>query len=101
MHGTKRWPPLLIPQLPVRWIAWAVSLSALAAIVIARAADPSGCAFGSDVCPPMFQSLERLTVLALSFCVLTCCALALLGVFHVIRRTVSWLMLDVFRIRAG
>ena len=49
----------------------------------------------------MFQSLERLTVLALSFCVLTCCALALLGVLHVIRRTVSWLLLDVFRIRLG
>lgn len=98
MHGSKRWPPLLIPQLPIRWIVWAISVSAILAIGVARTADPAGCGFGTEACLPFFQSLERLTILALSFSVFACCTLATAGVFHVIRRTVSWLVLDVFRI---
>ena len=101
MSGPKRWPPLLIPQLPAAWIRAGVVASVVASVFFARGGLATSCGFGAELCHPWLGTLGSLAVAAFWFWLLAPVALITLGVVHVARVVVAWLRLDVVRSRRG
>jgi hypothetical protein len=99
MAGPKRWPPLLIPQLPRVWIRTGVVLALIGSALMAGDTLPGTCGFGDQLCHPLLSTLGSLTTTIFWFWLIAPCVIFALGIVHVARVTISWLRLDVVRPR--
>ncbi len=99
MAGPKRWPPLLIPQLPSAWIRAGLAVAIIGSMVMAGDALATECGFGDELCHPLLGALGALTRAVFWFWLLAPCIMVALGLAHVARVTISWLRLDVMRPR--
>lgn len=99
MAGPKRWPPLLIPQLPATWIRAGLVVAVAASMLMAGDGLTAQCGFGDELCHPLLGALGAITTTVFWFWLLAPCVLISLGLVHVARVTISWLRLDVLRPR--
>lgn len=99
MAGQKRWPPLLIPQVPPAWIHAGLLAAIVGSIVMAGDALATPCGFGDELCHPLFASLGAITTTVFWFWLLAPPTMIAVGLVHVARVTISWLRLDVVRPR--
>ena len=99
MAGPKRWPPLLIPQLPRLWVRTGVALAIIGSVMMAGDTLAVRCGFGDELCHPLLGTLGALTTTVFWFWLIAPCVMIALGLVHVARVTISWLRLDVLRPR--
>jgi hypothetical protein len=101
MAGPKRWPPLLIPQLPGPWIRIGLGVAIVGSVLMAGDTLPTECGFGDELCHPLLGSLGALATTLFWFWLLAPFIIIALGLVHVARVTISWLRLDVWRPRGA
>ena len=99
MAGPKRWPPLLIPQLPPAWIRAGLVAAIVGSMVMAGDGLTTACGFGDELCHPLLGSLGAVTTTVFWFWLLAPPTIIALGLVHIARSTISWLTLDVVRPR--
>ena len=99
MAGPKRWPPLLIPQLPPGWIRTGVATAIITSAITTVDTLPTGCGLADELCHPALGALGAVTTTLFWFWLIAPCVMIAIGVVHVGRVTVSWLRLDVMRPR--
>ena len=99
MTGPKRWPPLLIPQLPPSWIRAGLVAAIVGSVFMTGDTLALACGFGDELCHPLLGSLGAVTTTVFWFWLLAPPTMIALGLVHVARSTISWLRLDVVRPR--